>query len=537
MTRMDEQQDRQLRTLLVRAGGDAPRVDLWPRLEGAVTALAAEQARRRRRSTPLRRFLTLAAASLSLALTLTTVLIAGSLLGGPAPATMTGGTLPDTMLLFTAESSRLPAVYRVASQRAGSRTPQPVVDSAAGLPVIAPDGRVLVFSQVEQTGREVRFWLAAVAADSLAPLWRVPVTTQPLVEPGPYQSEALPLPLGVVVTADRVYVASGRLGAGDPIIIQALDRTDGREQTRWSVDGGPVLHQFALVGAPDGSELYLFTYSLASLQAGKPAQELFFRLRPAAGHLERQELSTAQAMTDFLFNPEARVTPDGRSLYVLADRQVSFFDLPGGAVQPPLTLPFSVQPDEHTAYQTATTPDGQTLYLFDADMSEVVAVDLRARTANASVRLRAQRGRVGQAPSPAEQALTALRRLVIEEALAKEYYAGSMQVSPDGRRLYAIGRTGVGEGARRTGVLVIDTHDWRVSAHWLPAAAPSRLLLSGDGRTLYVQEHEWGEAGVTAGRLRALDTANGREFAVLDTGTAGAYILAEIYRTRYGTSK
>jgi dipeptidyl aminopeptidase/acylaminoacyl peptidase len=128
-----------------------------------------------------------------------------------------------------------------------------------------------------------------------------------------------------------------------------------------------------------------------------------------------------------------------------------------------------------------------------------------------------------------------LRGLLVSEALAKVPFSERLQVSPDGRRLYAIGARPERNGVRADGVWVIDTQAWRLAHHWLAGSEAWTVLLSADGRSLYVQDPPGGGAG--SGALRVVDTATGGEVSRTDPlGNGQVSTVAELYRDRYGRS-
>jgi hypothetical protein len=404
------------------------------------------------------------------------------------------------------------------------------------------------FLQRRPVGDAVQVVLAAYATDSLTAQWTAPLLMQPPATRNAWTGEVEdPLLLAIAVTGDRVYTAVAHWKAPEPVAVIALSRADGAEAGRWAIDAGRAVSNIALHAAPDGRELYLFAYTLAALEVGTPAQESYIRLRPSNGHQERRVLSTARGITPFLFSPSARITPDGLTLYDISEpmgasnepivtaneRVVWLFDLITGTVEPALPLPFRLGQDEELVTQTATANDGRTLYVLAPALGTLAIVDLEQRRVDGVRTLGQGDGPTAASLSLRERAWKELRRLVTPAALAKPRLNGGMQLAPDGRRLYAAGLSGP-VADRTSGVLVIDTSTWRVVERWLPAAAPTRLLLSGDGRTLYLFEHEGEEANVAVGRLRGLDTTTGAT--VFDTVLRGTWItsLADLYRERYG---
>jgi hypothetical protein len=109
-----------------------------------------------------------------------------------------------------------------------------------------------------------------------------------------------------------------------------------------------------------------------------------------------------------------------------------------------------------------------------------------------------------------------------------------MQLSPDGRRLYATGFVGQGENARADGIWAIDTTTWRIVGRWLPGVPPIGFYLGDDGRRLYVQPLSWAPGAVP--ELRILDAATGAELDRVDLIPGRLVSLAQRYRETYGRS-
>ncbi len=176
--------------------------------------------------------------------------------------------------------------------------------------------------------------------------------------------------------------------------------------------------------------------------------------------------------TFFVYN--SRYTPDGSHLYGLLytrDRQelaVHFFNLQRGIVEPAVAIPFQplISP---LPVQQAASHDGRLLYVLSSLTRELAIVDLEQRKLRSIV--------------PLDMGILA------HQLTDPVYFPDSpMQLSPDGRWLYAIGVTSDGIPARRSGVWVIDVATLSIAGHWFTESEPAELVLSGDGRSLYVRE-------------------------------------------------
>jgi hypothetical protein len=258
------------------------------------------------------------------------------------------------------------------------------------------------------------------------------------------------------------------------------------------------------------------------------------RLLPDGREEARHAPVASPGGTDLIWN--GQMSADGRTLFATtcADgctrRRILFLDLAAGAlrgVDLPLHDPRSL------ATQEGLSHDGRRLYVFAPSAGEVAVVDLDDRRLEQSVLVDAAAAR--SEPHLLARALAGLRRLVVAEALAKSYSLGALQLSPDGRRLYAIGADPAHDD-RPDGVWAIDTSTWRVTGRWLAGAWPVKLLQSADGRWLYVQEMP-PPPGTGTGPLHVLDAATGVRRSVAD-GLSGQQLFSvvDLYRDTYGRS-
>ncbi len=408
-------------------------------------------------------------------------------------------------------------------------------------PAIAPDGRELYAVQRQEVGDEVRTAVAALETGSFRSRWRAVIDSLPT-------REVLDRPFEVgyrlAVTRDVVYVARTRWGTTEPATLVALDRVDGFERRRWQVAfESRMVGNTALYPAPDGASLAL----LAATNVGSPGrmdprpETVLVRFRLPSGEEEARQ-ALGQSPDQFpLWN--ARATPDGRVLYALGNSEggggveLRLLDLATGVAER-LALPIQPSaPDEWLPLQWTVSHDGRLLYMLGPSLDEVAVVDLVARRVvqSALLDVRPQAGRAQ--PSLLASALAAWRALLAPAALAKPYFEGaSLQLSPDGARLYAVGAARDGmNAARPAGVWVVDTRTWRVAERWLPDIQPQKLLLSGDGSLLFVQQAS-GPLGSQGSPLRVVEASTGAERVVAAPVEGTLYSLAELYRETYGRS-
>jgi hypothetical protein len=520
-----QREERELRTALRQASLDAPQVDLWPRLADDVAGLARAQARQRRRFVAIRQVRTLLAAALSL------TLIAG-LLGGAwhlfstrsASAVPTRGDVADQLLLLDNRAGNDPSVSSVTAYQPFAATRERLLDGVIGLPIVAPDGRQVFFLTQAHSGGEIRTALVARGDEPLKQQWTVQIAAQS-------EDEAVKQPFifRVAVAAGRVYLVAWHWQSPDSLLVRSLDRATGQERDRWPVEiGGAAIDDIGLYSAPDERQLHLFASLVATGSTAPRLQEIHVRFQLLDGRQERQELTTANPPTTFLYGQGSRVTPDGRTLYRLTfDGRLNFFDLQNGtspAVLPPL---FASAPGEAPLPMgQVPSHDGRTLYVVAPTRGEVAIVDLIDRRVERIVQLGGTTASVPQ-PGFGARLWHALRGLLVEDASANNNFTAVPQLSPDGHWLYATGATGIGAQARVGGIWVIDTAAWQVTAHWQPEVAFTPLLLGGDGHYLYAQRDD---------RLVAFDTRAGLEVFTSPDPIGTPYSLAELYRDRYGRS-
>ncbi|HEX5505265.1 MAG TPA: hypothetical protein VFW96_21790, partial [Thermomicrobiales bacterium] len=421
----------------------------------------------------------------------------------------------------------------------------PLVTGTSNLPLVTPDGRQLIFVQDRIAGDTVKTAVVALASDTDALQWRADVASRALDE---YQRTPYALAVNTAVAGDRVYVVTYHFPVNGPVAVIALDRASGQERAHWDVDlAGNTVNSVDLLGAPDGRYLYL----VASLGGNADPQFAYIRYHLPDGRAELRQAPVVQpGPRPVVFWPfNSRFTPDGRALYqVTTDRAgavVDFFDLDTGAILPPVDLPFQLGTNGAAFTESTISNDGHRLYVLSPGTAELAVVNLDGRRLEQVLPLDTSAVSRAGAPSLLARARAALGGLVAPAAAAKEPFFGTMQLSPDGRRLYAVGvkRAGAAGAAdgepTGDGIWAIDTATWKVTAHWLPGVLPQAMFLSADGRYLYVQDWQ-GQGGGNG--LHVVDTAAGKETYTSDAlaHATGNYAqlssLTELYREAYGRS-
>ena len=252
--------DHDIRVALTDASLDAPRVDLWGRLQAPTRQLT-------RASRPLFVGLRAMAAALAIILVSAGALAIAAQTRPERHVAHDTVTVPDTLLVSawdqSSESQSLKAFLPGANQ---------MVDVLQGVggydaPNISPDGRQIFYAQTESSDGVVTATLYALDSATLAPQWSTVLGSQSLADAqsGGFVTTA-------AVTSDRVYAVTQAWYASDahePVTVVAYGRVDGKEQGRWTLDlGAPYVSGVRLFAARDGSQLYV----TASVAAQAPAR-------------------------------------------------------------------------------------------------------------------------------------------------------------------------------------------------------------------------------------------------------------------------
>ena len=444
-----------------------------------------------------------------------------------APAGVSGVSVPDT--LFATNFDRGSTLTSLLAYQPGSSSFQPVLDVGSP-PVISPDGAQLFSGQVTQENDVVHIAVVALSSSSLNRQWTTEIASFPASKIG--TGNLASAGASIAVTDKRVYVIPEVWNTRDPITVVVLDRQSGAEVARWSIpwvdknaSGGPLIY-----ASPDGATLYLLGTTLdpATNQSTPP---IYLRVSATDGHVEDRHELTSGGQRYF---PSGRLTPDGDTLYSVGGWlpssndgvELQFFDLASGQLEPSLNLPFQ-NSGELLDVEEATSPDGRTLYVLSPTVDQVAIVDVQSRAVTKVVPVS---GLTARSHSTLSRVIGEVRDWLVPAATAKFYFTGDMQLSPDGKRLYAVGVTGSGFEAAPNGVISIDTTTWNVVNRWMPNAQISYLQLGSDGYSLYVQTSDSsGQAN-----LSLLDTRTGVASPVASDVPSYVRSLAQIYQAQFG---
>lgn len=402
-----------------------------------------------------------------------------------------------------------------------------LAELAAGeLVGISPDGSQLFFLTETVLNGEAKSTLVALASPSNEVLWQFEI-------PGFQHDLANNSSFDITIGKNRVYLAtrnpSNSVFASPPFQIKILDREGGFEVHSWLITVDPSVgnrkvdaHLFL---PPDETQLQVV---IKPEQLSQIALHQYSLPSPDAIATSSADISPA-----FSFN-KARLTPDGRGLYQppasgpqeqAVVRFLTFDILSDSALE----LPFEpVEAGRERAFilESTVSHDGRWLYVASPYDQQIAIVDLERRTLDRLIPL--DMGTV----TP-----TSIDQLGLP-AHYQFYGENTIQIAPDGERIYLVGTAHTGEGVAATSIWVIDTSTWSVVDQWLTdSPAPIRsIYLTADGGLLYIATTP---VGVQPEQVQAIDTATG-EFAnladiQLPAGTS-LEIPADIYRASYGKS-
>lgn len=547
-----------LRATLTVAGFDAPNASLWP-------ALADDAADLLRRADGRSRMLT---AGVLAAVTAVLVIALMALFGGspderavaepltnalndPAPfptiaapravgtsparsaripSPVTTEIVPDTLLLALEDTRASDGLAHLAEFRPelsiairplGERL-SPTRDEWP--PLLSTDGRQLLIVRYESRGGETRVNIVSFNSRTLSMNWQTELTRLP----GAGSIERKPdMFVSLAADDDHVYASLHPWQSAELIQVVVLGLTSGQVVNEWPVNmAGLAANDVRLILPPGGDRLYLFAIVQDGATVGGVMQLGYYGYQlPGGEQLHSRSLIESDANRVF-YMYQGNITADGQRMYGLtrgASRgslALQFFDLFSGAAQPPTQISFGVD-GGLVPFQEAASHDGRWLYVFSPLSAEMAIVDLQTRKLLGIIPLDVQLGSgAGLAGANPRD--------------------NTMQISPDGGRMYAIGGA-ADAGSSTSGVWVIDTSAWTVTDHWLPESNPNRILLSGDGQTLYLHE-QGSQPGAPAGRLWAIDTASGEQ--ILDDNLSflpesteiELQFLAGVYRKQFGHS-
>lgn len=242
--------------------------------------------------------------------------------------------------------------------------------------------------------------------------------------------------------------------------------------------------------APDGSKLYLTQFGEGTIR------QRVYDLR-ANTLLPDGALGIEKDLRPLGFRGSPLASADGRWIFTLNSIQgaMSTFVLgldiaTGRAFRVVLPKQYTADWEKELLWSLALSPDGKTLYALNPGLGLANEIDVE----------REEVRRIGRLAMHMD-GRSALAQILLPIAEAKRYLRTGALVSPDGRAIYVIGDKGL---------FVIDTATLAVREKWSPDEMFGSLALSPDGARLYAIH---GEANIIA----IIDARTGKSLGALRT--------------------
>lgn len=503
-----------LRPVLAEATFDAPRIDLWPRLEDTVTDIQRHQ---RQQSQII---------TYSIVAIVLVVLLAGiaalfsdqifsdgdsegtagaqgsvesTATAAPSPTLAPpvlvpaatpeqSGTpvanVPDWLLLRTSRvESDAPEVPIGGIERyypdQNRIRPLSINDirlvSGTSTIQFSPDGYQMTLFRQEAAGTTTHYIISSFATDSSFGLqWESEVLA---VE---HEPDAVPTfadnPILVdAITGDRVYAAVLTNDTSPALTVHAFARRNGQprgtldiELPVQTIDTRTFQGNIYLYAPPESDQLYLILEAFGD--PGKGRNATLFTIARATMEITNRSVIGADPEQEFWFG-DAQPTIDGGALYGLEARRGSqarmrFLDLETGE-RTVIDLPFTI--DENVRYSGVAlilSHDGHRLYLVDWTSTTVAVIDLVERRMERLFPLDLG-DFAGQFSGDIERYL----------------FAYDSILSADGTHIYLA----VTDQDSQSGIWEIDTVDWRISNYVQVGGYLDRLHLAPAENAIYVQ--------------------------------------------------
>jgi hypothetical protein len=387
----------------------------------------------------------------------------------------------------------------------------------AGPPVVAPDGRQVLLLWYAYADGGATAYVGAFDGTLAQELWRVVIATEAEVE----ASGRAAVRMSVAVDHERVYVARHVWQASDLVEIDVLGREDGALlETIGTNLPGFAAHDVRLHAPPGSNQVNLVAITTEAPPESGGLQITYLAYAVPGGTRIHGRIFFDLPDSRAFFLYESRLIAGSELLFGVEHTDyyqqlaVHFFDLNLGRLNPKLVIPFQPVSDP-LPYQHAVSHDGHWLYILSSASLEVAVVNLFEQSLAGVV--------------PLDPGILSGREIGVSYPQGR-----AMQISPDGSRIYVEGTL---DGAA-SGVWVIDAASWTISAHWLPELQPAKILLSGDGRTLYARTSSGASRSPAEGSLVAIDTTTG-EYQPLDIPDSERFSLesiATLFQRTYASS-
>ena len=387
----------------------------------------------------------------------------------------------------------------------------------AALPVVAPDGRQVYVLWYEYDEDGVTGFVGAFDGELAGELWRAEVFTEEGVETG----EPVDIKMSLAADHARVYVSRQAWRRGDLVEIDVLSRENGDLlETIETTLSGFAAHDIRLHAPPGSDQINLLSITNEAPPETGALQITFLAYEVPGGRKLHGRIlfDLPDSRTFFLY--DSQLIAGSATLFGVEHTNfyqqiaVHIFDLEQASLKPRHAIPFQPVADP-LPYQQAVSHDGHWLYVLSSAGLEVAVFNLFDQSLAGIIPL-----------DPG---------ILSGQEIGVSYPQGrSMQISPDGRRIYAEGTL----AGASSGIWVIDATSWTIIEHWMPELRPAEILLSGDGRTLYARIEGSSEGLFTENALLAVDTASGA-YRTLDIPQADRFSLESIstlFRRTYASS-
>lgn len=568
-----------LRSALVEATFDAPKINLWPRLEEPLTDIQ----RRRRKQSQLITYGVVGA--VLLVLVASVALLFGDVLlnGSEAEGSTSGGEASEEATALPPE----PTPYLAPPVFAPASTPEPSSSlPAANVPgwflletiqnefdspdgfyrhierydpeqnqirnlfvnqiqlangssgvQFSPDGYQMVLFRQEPSEAETRYFIDSFATDSVGRQWETELLTV-AGNPGA-DSDFTNVPrLVSAITDDRVYAAVLTTDTRPTLTVHALFNRNGRprglleiELPEQTADTRVFQGNIFLYAPPDNEHVYLFLESFGD--PGKGRQLQLFTIDRLDMTIVNEQGINANPEQEFWFWG-ARPTMDGDALYGLqqdrggSEMRVQFLEFETGE-RTIIDLPF-VSPGQYENVTTASvlSHDGQRMYVIDQQGASVAVINLAERRLERAFPL--DRGDFASQ----------------FEGGGDQYLFGyTATLSADGSEIYIATteqNASPGDDLWQSGVWVIDATIWRISDFIPIEGFIDGIHLAPAEGAIYVQARATPSATEQATELIEILPANAqpviRQFQVPTTDSTYHQLRspADIYRSQYSRS-
>ena len=376
----------------------------------------------------------------------------------------------------------------------------------AGAPVVAPDGQQVILRWYAVDEQGTTGYIAAYDSELAVEQWRVVVAT----DPEAFAGDRVNFQISIAVDHERVYLVHHAWRSSELIDIAVLSREDGRAvETIPTNLTGFAAHDVRLHAPPGSNQINLLAITNEAPPETGALQITFLAYAVPGGEKVHGRIlfDLPDSRTFFLYESrlilgtETLIGVEHTAFY--QQLAVHLFDLGAARLDPKVVLPF--QPIANPVpYQQAVSHDGHWLYVLSTATLEVAVFNLFDQSLAGVV--------------PLDIGILAGDEIGISYPQSR-----TMQISPDGRRMYA---EGVADGAP-SGIWVIDTVSWTIIDHWMPGTRPGEILLTGDGSTLYARVLETNGGATSDNALVAIDTATGTA-EELEVDGAGRFSLASV---------